>query len=293
MSGKTDLIFGLVLFVVNLVWAVSEQLSVSELVWSLWLSSLLVGYSYIVITIFAMFLTFKRKTFTVEERKRSETFVPATIFNLFLFLITLLCTGFSIYALIMLGFVIGGALVSLNTKAKKKLKLEFIPTIPPSLAILFFMIPIALFVLAFFSINFLGFHLGYSLILNKFYPLVEYQVFDGSWGGLLDYLKNILRTTISQYWIFVGFSAFSRLKLYTDSFKTSGLATLVLPYKNVSRMHLTIFVLALLSLSRISNYALYFVFIIYFLPLEDLFRLFFSRKDAPPPTFPPWEKPAG
>jgi hypothetical protein len=189
-------------------------------------------------------------------------------------------------------FVIGGVAVSINPKIKKQLKLEFIPTIQPSVAIIFFLIPIALFVLAFFSINFLGFHLGYSLILNKFYPLVEYQVFDGKWDGFVNYCKNILQVTINRYWIFVGFSAFSRLKLYTDSFKTSGLASLVLPYKNVSRMHLTIFILAFISLSRISNYALYFVFIIYFLPIEDLFHLIFSRKDIPPPTFPPWEKPA-
>ena len=293
MSGKIDLTFGLLMFVLNLIWAVTEQWSVTDLLWSLWLSSLLVGYGYILIATFAVFLTIRRKSFTIEERRRTETFIPASIFNFFLFLIIFLVTGLSVYTLIMFIFLSGGVAVSLNKQIKKKIKMGFIPTVQPAVAILFFMIPITLFLLAFFSINFIGFHLGYSLVLNKFYPLVEFQKYEWDWTGLVHYSSDILQSAFGQYWLFVLFSAFSRLKLYFDTFRASGLATLVLPYKNVSRMHITIFVLAFLSLSQLSNYALYFVFIIYFLPLEDLFRLFFSRKDAPPATFPPWEKPAG
>ena len=81
MAGKIDLVLGLVMFFINLIWAVSQQWAVNDLLWSLWISSLLIGYSYILISIFAMFLTFSRKAFTVKDRKRTETFIPAIIFN--------------------------------------------------------------------------------------------------------------------------------------------------------------------------------------------------------------------
>jgi L-asparagine transporter-like permease len=101
----------------------------------------------------------------------------------------------------------------------------------------------------------------------------------------------MIRLALHKYWIFILLSAVSRLNGYTRAFSSRGVEAMFIPYKNVVRMHITIFVLAFLSIAGISQQALYLVFIIYFLPLGSLLQLIFTRKKALPPTLPPWEKP--
>jgi hypothetical protein len=278
MSKKGDIILGLVMFCVNLIWAVYQQWEVSDLLWGLWISSLLLGYGYIFISMFSSLFSMNRPALVLEEDRRTDVLAPGIAFNLLLFLVVFFSSGFSRYSLIMFIILISSVLVSLNAETKKKLRLDFIPNFPLAVSLFLLSIPMALFMLSFFTVHFVGFHLAYSMAINEYFPIVRRPEFQ-DFTDFLDWVKNILQITISRYWVFISFSALSRLRLYGNA-SASGGSSFFMPYKNVFRMHATIFLIVLLDIYQASHYLLYAVFIIYFLPVADIFRLVFPKKST-------------
>lgn len=285
MINKRDLILGLIIFFLNLVWAVGQQWSVTDMLWSLWISSLVLGYGYIFISIFASFFTMNRSTLVKDENRRTDVLAPGVGFNLVLFLLIFFSSGFSWYSFIMFIILISSVAVSLSEETKKKLRIEFIPHFPLPVVLVLLSVPMSLFMLIFFTIHFVGFHFAHSMILNEFYPLVEHVETEDAFSGFLAYIKNLLQITISRYWVFIGFSALSRLKLYGTA-SEAGRGSFFMPYKNVIRMHFTIILIVILNVSHLSHYLLYVVFIIYFLPAGDLIRLVFPKKNPDQPSLP-------
>lgn len=280
MVDKRDVILGLLMFFVNLLWAISQQWSVTDLLWSLWISSLIVGYSYILVSILAGLVGTDAQIFGGQTGSRIDTFAPGVAFNFFLFFIILSSFRFSLVTLIMFLILLLSIAMALSKEAKKKLRLEFIPEFPPFFFRLIFTLPMSLFFLGFFTVHFVGFHLGHSMLLNEFFPLVDSSLFDEGYDGFVGYIKNILQVSISRYWVFIGFSILSRWQAYAGAFHTSVGSSSFMPYKNVIRMHFTIFLIAALNAANASQYLLYVVFIIYFLPAADLFRLVFPKKST-------------
>jgi hypothetical protein len=280
MVNKRDVILGLVMFFVNLIWAISQQWSVTDLLWSLWISSLVVGYSYILVTVLAALVGSDAQIFGGPNGSRIATFAPGVAFNFFLFFIILSSFRFSLVTLIMFLILLLSIAMALSKEAKKKLRLEFIPEFPPFFARLILTLPMSLFFLGFFTVHFVGFHLGHSMFLNEFFPLVDSSLFDEGFDGFVGYVKSILQVSISRYWVFIGFSIFSRWQAYAGAFHTSVGSSSFMPYKNVVRMHFTIILIAVLDAAKASEYLLYAVFIIYFLPAADLFRLLFPKKST-------------
>jgi len=154
---------------------------------------------------------------------------------------------------------------------------------------MFLLLPMSLFLLGFFTVHFVGFHIIHSIFLNDFFPLVENTA--DNFDGFVRYFKNILQVTIGQYWIFIGISGFSRWKSYAGAFQTSFGYSMFLPYKNVIRMHIMIFLIAALNAANVPQYLLFVVFIIYFLPIRDLFHLFFPGKKVGTSSVPSINKP--
>ena len=76
MVDKREVILGLVMFFVNLIWAVSQQWSVTDLLWSLWISSLLIGYSYILVSILASLVVTDARIFVFSGFYHIEFFFP-------------------------------------------------------------------------------------------------------------------------------------------------------------------------------------------------------------------------
>jgi hypothetical protein len=280
MVEKRDVILGLVMFFVNLFWAISQQWSVTDLLWSLWIASLLVGYSYILVSILAGLVGTDAQIFGGEKGSRIDAFGPGVVFNFFIFVMVLTSTGFSLPTLIMFLVLLLSIAMALSKETKKKLGLKFIPDFPPFISRLVFLLPMSLFFLGFFTIHFVGFHLAHSMLLNEFFPLVDGSLFDEGYDGFVGYIKNILQVSVSRYWVFIGFSVFSRWQAYAGAFRTSIGSSSFMPYKNVIRMHFTIFLIAALNAANASQYLLYVVFIIYFLPAADLFRLVFPKKST-------------
>lgn len=254
-----------------------QQWSVTDLLWGLWISSLVLGYGYIFISMFVSYFRLNRNALVQEENRRTDVLAPGIAFNLMLFLFIFFLSGFSWYSLIMFLILLSSLVVSLNEETKKKWRIDFIPHFPLPISLLLLSIPMALFTLSFFTVHFVGFHLAHSMILNEFFPLVERVESEDGFRDFIEYVKNILQISIKRYWVFIGFSALSRLKLYGYASEVPS-GSFFMPYKNVLRMHITIILIAIMNMYQISNYVLYVVFIIYFLPVGDLVRQVFPKK---------------
>jgi hypothetical protein len=178
-----------------------------ELVWGLWLSSLLVGYALIVWGIFA-------------AAYRHTAAVPAT------------GTGAAVRALGGLG---------------------------------------ALFMLAFFTVHFGGFHFVHGVFLGAFFPLTAEP------GGFDDVAGNAM-LALGTGWPLVATSAIAM----RDAFVRAGRQfTPQTPYKSVIRMHVLIFVFAGAHVVGLDSRILYIIVLFfYFFPLRSLLELGASERQA-------------
>ena len=205
---------GLFSFLLMFMTAVAQGWTATEMVWSLWISSLVLGYSFIITAILAMFFGGKDLSSVGTLASKISESSP------------------------------GGA---------KALQVGG-----------------AVFMLGFFSFHFLFFHFVHSIFLNQFFPLVRSDVFDGMGIG---YFFNLIATCIRRFWPFVLTSALSQLGKYVRAFQQMDASLLSMPYKNIIRMHLSIFVFAFLHIMSVPSMALYFVMFVYFFPLRGLWEI--------------------
>jgi hypothetical protein len=191
----------------------------TDLVWSLWLSSLCVGYAIIVVTIFR----------PVVQVMAASSKAPAL--------------GAAAIDTLMLGG--------------------------------------ALFMLAFFTVHFGGFHFVHSVFLNSFFPIGKTRGFPG-WAVYAEVFR--------RYWPFVLVTAIAERAAFRAPPKTpsdtavtpeaiarrraqSADSGLMAPYKNVMRMHFLIFFFAFTHFVHLENFAVYaVVYFVYFFPWRLLRR---------------------
>lgn len=273
MNKKTETGFAVVMFLFTLLLATIQKWSVTELVWSLWIASLVLGYAYIVTSIFGMLIS-GNKTGLLGNIKGKKENTPAVAMNIFFFIVMLFILGFSKITLIFFIFVIVSVVFSLNEELKEKLGLGFIPSSKSYLAKFIIYLPIAAFMLGFFSIHFLMFHFVHSIFLNLFFPLIPDSLFGENIEEIGVYVFTIFNEALFRFWPFIGISALSRFDHYFNAFKASGASSMTMPYKNVVRMHLTIFAVAFMNFLKLDGFILYFILILYFLPLKTIIGLF-------------------
>jgi hypothetical protein len=219
----------LLLFAAMLGLAALERWSITDLVWSLWISSLLVGY--------ALILTF---AFTLGLRRNP---VPT-----------------------------GGSGAP--------------PRVPAVLGLLgtASRLVTMLFMIAFFTVHFGGFHFVHSIFLNAFFPITAAEVFGTTPPETGGWWFGVIGTALSRYWPFVLASAISARSAFRRALDGSNDNIMILPYKNVVRMHLMIFVFAFLSAFSLSGWALWIVLFFYFFPLGAVLR---GRRTQAPADVPP------
>lgn len=184
------------------------QWQTTDLVWSLWLSSLLVGYATIVWLIFGPVYRISR-----EARTNGASFVEQA--------------GLTLAA------GAGG-----------------------------------LFLLAFFTVHFGMFHFVHSVFLNTFFPVAKTKGFP----GVALYLEVLRR-----YWYFVPMAALAERQVFRNPVAsaqtgTSAIAggaggSMMIPYKNVIRMHLLIFFFVFVHIAKLDGFLVYaVVYAVYFFP---------------------------
>jgi hypothetical protein len=217
-------------FVTVLALAWWTRASATDLVWSLWLSSLVVGYTLIVWAIVrpmvsAALLAWRNRALVEEALARTDPRIA-------LLLVTIGLAG-------------------------------------------------ALFVLAFFTVHFVGFHYVHAGFLGQFFPIgTDYDGARPLQGAAM------FREVAHRYWMFVPSaflaerSAFFRKPAPASdvsvtaaaiaarkSGKGQPVSLLWLPYQKVLRMHALIFFFAAAHFMRLDNFAVYaVVYAVYFFP---------------------------
>lgn len=271
---------GLFLGTVFLAWL--ESWSATDLVWSLWISSLTLGYSYILVSIAGMLASQFKKFSSPRPKETLPTLeIGSVATSLILLLFIGAVTGFfsmytiAFFVLIAISFFIG-------ISARKPTRAA--GTSPSGqkskVAIFFLLLPGALFMVGFFTVHFLGFHFVHSLFLSLFFPLFPNDSGMGA-PGEFALFKNLVATTVRNYWIFILASAFSRLQAYRTAFtKTEMGPSVGFAYANVVRMHILIFIIAFMSSAGLQKLFLYPILFLYFFPFDSL--LFRGKKLSSP-----------
>ena len=207
-------------FVSGLAIAWFNQWQTKDLVWSLWLSSLVVGYAMIVWNIFG--------PTGMRLRQLNENGAPGA-------------------AKAALGglYVIGG-----------------------------------LFLLAFFTVHFGGFHFVHSVFLNLFFPMTA-SVSRGFPGPALylqvirDYWPFVIVAAVAERQAFrwpdpaaqVPDTAVSAVAIEARKARSGAGDQMMGPYKNVIRLHLLIFFFAFASFAKLESFLVYaVVYAVYFFP---------------------------
>jgi hypothetical protein len=129
-----------------------------------------------------------------------------------------------------------------------------------------------LFGLAFFTVHFGGFHWGHSMFLGMFFPLEG----KADWPGW-----SMYREVAVRYWWFLPAAFLAERGAFRSTYvdpdtsvtaeaiakrKAKG-STMMLPYKNVIRMHLLIFFFFFAHVVKLENFIVYaVVYAVYFFP---------------------------
>ncbi len=210
-----QVLFALISFLITLLMAEVQQWQITDLVWSLWITSLVLGYGYLI-------------------------------------------TGIATAA------IQGSLLTSLS---KKNAPLQETPHIPAVGVIL-----AALFMVAFFTVHFGMFHYVHSVFLNLFFPLV------GEGMGFVNPVM-VIGICLRNYWSIILLSALTQLPNFLDLVNHPQQDFMSMPYKNVVKMHLSIFVFAGLSFTKFNGIGLYYLLILYFFPFAAIKMLFSPKQN--------------
>lgn len=289
LDTRRELAVTLVLFTATAAMATVQRWSTTDLVWSLWISSLVVGYSLILTSILGalihgtpetMLAVKSRQIAVPSPRAEGPPGQPPAVrtapglqvlpLNLFIFIGYVWLRGWSGTPWWLIVMLLASTMLAAGGVLRTRLGLRFVPNPEHGLAKVVVMLPVALFMFAFFTVHFLGFHIVDGLFLNGFFPLSENMPVGKDLDSIFAFMRGVAGVAMTRYWSVVLASALSRLAIYAKAFETTDGAMMVVPYLNVIRMHVMIFVLAFLGMAGLRSVALYAVLILYFLPIGRL-----------------------
>lgn len=277
MSTNRQIWIAIAMFLMTWIMATSQNWAARELLWGLWISSLTLGYSFIVISILGMMIRGDGKGLMGDTRKGSNP--PVVVMNIFLMVILIFVFGFTKYIFFYFLLVLLSIAVSLNDEWRQKFGLSFLPSADSFLGRICTFFPVSIFMLGFFSLHFIGFHFVHGLFLNSFFPLIEENPFGEDFEGTITFFFTVVEKALYRFWPFILISGFSRIGHYVGVFQSSGGGSMILPYKNVVRMHLTIIAMGFLYVAEQHHYTIYLILLFYFLPVGSLFKLLFVKKN--------------
>ncbi len=290
---KLNVAIQIAMFSVTVWMAVASKWAVTDLVWSLWISSLTVGYSLILASIFGMLV--RGNAAGVLGRKPGEgaataggtvpSAASALPLNVFIG-IACVALGLGPVTLGALALVAASTALAIGGVLRDRPGWGLFPDPERGLARLLITLPSALFMLAFFTVHFGGFHFVHGLFLNSFFPLVGQSPFGKEPGDVFGIVGACAREALTRYWPFVAASGLSRLPTYAAAFRTTDGSMMFTPYLNVIRMHVMIFVFAFLGAAGLAAYGLYPLLVMYFLPVGDLVALLRTRRAPQAPGTP-------
>lgn len=270
-------------FAVTMILAIFYGWTAKDLLWSLWISSLTIGYSTILAGIAGNLIhgrmaddpgvKSEKDGLKPDKKKLQNTGAAMAIF--FLLPIIGLFGFFSRITLIYALFVGLSVLMSVI-----RLKPDHYES--PVVGFMFSLIinfPATVFMLAFFTVHFGGFHFVHSIFLNGFFPLTGETPFGKNIEDTFGLFFTFISVSFMSYWPFIVTSATSRLGSVVNAVTGKGDMFLE-PYKNVIKMHMMIFIIAFMGGAGLHGYILYATLVIYFFPFSRFFK--FKKKPAQP-----------
>ena len=270
-KSGSSIIIDLISFILVVALAAYNEWKAKDLLWSLWISSLSVGY----LTLLAGFAGNLAKGRVIDYVPRKADSgkggknPPGVILAVFFLIPIVGFFGFSIISGIYAVFALISVIVAFykfkmeQGGEKAGILINFIINFPPSI-----------FILAFFTVHFGGFHFVHSIFLNGFYPLVEGKPFGKTPDQTFIMFVNTIELCLKNYWLFIFASAATFFASISSAFKGESGNFMFEPYKNVIRMHIMIFVIAFAGAAGLHDNILYAILFLYFFPVS----LFFKKK---------------
>lgn len=283
ISDSFSFILELGSFVLTILFAFHFAWTAKDLLWSLWISSLTIGY-FTILTGMAGNLFHGRMAdesgggenhdengLKPDPKKLQNTGAAMAVF----FLLPMLgFFGLSkitlIYALFV-GLSVLFAVIRFKTGHHGE---SWIVRFFFSLVI---NLPATVFMLVFFTVHFGGFHFVHSIFLNGFFPLTGETPFGKSIEGTFSLFFTFIEVSFLSYWPFIATSAVSKTGEIIDAFSAKKGDMFLGPYKNVIKMHMMIFIIAFMGGAGLHSYILYAALILYFFPFSRFFK--FRKKN--------------
>ncbi|MEE9912750.1 MAG: hypothetical protein K4571_13635 [Deltaproteobacteria bacterium] len=262
------------LFAISVALAAYFEWTAKDLLWSLWISSLTVGYCTILAGIGRNLFqgniaddagTGKDGAALNPSKKVSQN--AGAVMAAFFLLPMAGFFGFSIITLIyalFAGLSIGVAVIRHWSGDHENAAIRFLMNFIVNL-------PATAFMLGFFTIHFGGFHFVHSMFLNGFFPLVPGEPFGQSLDSTFGMFFTLISVSIVSYWPFIVTSAAASISDITHAAGGKKGDLFFDPYKNVIKMHLMIFIIAFMGAGGLNQYILYATLVIYFFPFSRVF----------------------
>ena len=274
-SGSS-IVVDLISFILIVALAAYNEWKAKDLLWSLWISSLSIGY----LTLCAGFAGNLAKGRVIDDVPRKDKNgklkknPPGVVLAVFFLIPVIGFFGFSMISGVYAVF----ALISVIA-AFYKFKLEQKGERAGFVLNFIINFPSAAFILAFFTVHFGGFHFVHSIFLNGFYPLINEQPFGKTPDHTFKMVSDFIEISFKNYWPFIIASAATSFASISSAFKGESGNFMFEPYKNVIRMHIMIFVIAFAGAAGLHDNILYAILFLYFFPVSSFFK---KKKEEDP-----------
>lgn len=270
-----ELAFSLIAFILTVIIALIADWKAADIVWGAWLASLLIGLSFFFIIVFKIMKDKAKGIHLTEEEGSGPGCLGSAVF-LFIGLIAWLSGPGPVRIVLIILIVLDIISILLNILAPKKI-LNLNPDLPVIRVLLF--IPNALFIFFFFLGHFGGFHLGHAFFLGFLVPLkLEITGTIDSLAGARTVFFSFFRELFLAYWPYVLSVALASFNTYRKALAGSSKNYMTLPYKNVIRIHLLIFILAPIAMAGLGKAVMIVVLFFFYFPVERTVAFWRARK---------------
>ncbi len=286
----------LLLFTLVTALVAARAWTATDLVWSLWISSLLVGTGLMLTVGFATLFTrdlvrlVNRKVdasgqgvrvSTPEDAVRTLT-LPATLVLGVVWLFLGRISHPVVLGMLALSGLAAALVIDPGLLARGGLGPRLDLSRAPARA--FLLLPYFLLLTGFFGLHFGFFHAIHGILMNGMLPLTGANPFGTTPDETARQVLDLVTTAASRYWPFALCSAISARSLFARALGEPDASLMFMPYKGVMKMHLTIFLFAGLGAAGLDRTFAWVVLLLYFLPLAALRGL--VRADATPAEAP-------
>ncbi len=254
-------------FGITVVIAFIEDWRAADIIWAAWLASLLVGLSFYLVLTAGLIIDKARGKQLAADRGSSPGCLGAGSIGFIGLLAWLAGPGIlrmvlaSIAGLVLSSLIFTAAARRNETGPSEKEK-------PLRRGIAF--IPAAVFMLFFFIGHFGGFHAGHAFFLSLLVPAeLEVQAVIESFAGARELLFASFRGLLAVYWPYVAAVGVKSLFTYRDLLRAESKEnSMILPYRNVVRIHLLIMVMAPAALANLGRPVMIIALFFFYFPIE-------------------------